>query len=274
MNTFLKSLIKVYKEDKLSILSGYASFFITISAVPFVSLVLFILGNLSPSLVDSFEALIATVVPQGLVDGFFSLIEQIKETSITILLPVSVLTALWASCKGIGGLARGIQVVYKNDQESVYILRVIKNLWRTAIFAILLILSLAVFSVGDLLLANIKTDSYAMSVIFNILLKLRYVAYLAFLVLFFVFLYRRLSGIKGLLKHLPGAIFTSVGWTIFTAIYSLYISFTLGKPSVYLGMGSLVLFMLWVYFLVMIILIGSEINKLYIISTMSRQNKE
>ncbi|MBQ7761775.1 MAG: YihY/virulence factor BrkB family protein [Clostridia bacterium] len=264
MSKFIKDLIKVYKEDRINILSGYASFFITISAVPFIALVFFVLGKLSPNLVDSFENLISTIVPQGLLNGFNSIIEQIKVANAKILLPISIITALWASCKGTGGLARGIEHVYKKDREYTFFSNIFINIYRTVIFTALIILSLIVFSIGDVLVANIKTDSYAMNILFQILLKLRFVAYLAFLVLIFDILYRRLSGVKGLLNHLPGAIFTSVGWTVFTAIYSVYISFVLGKPSVYLGMGTLVFFMLWIYFLVMIVLIGSAINKLYI----------
>ncbi len=264
MSKFIKDFIKVYKEDRINILSGYASFFITISAVPFIALIFYVLGKLSPSLVDSFENLISTIVPQGLLNGFKTIIEQIKIANAKILLPISIITALWASCKGTGGLTRGIEHVYNSDKQYTFFANIFTNMYRTLIFTILVVISLIVFSVGRVLVANIQTDSYAMNILFQILLKLRFVAYLAFLVLVFDILYRRLSGVKGLLNHLPGAIFTSIGWTGFTAIYSIYISYVLGKPSIYLGMGTLVFFMLWIYFLVIIALIGSEINKLYI----------
>ena len=264
MSKFIKDLIKVYKEDRINILSGYASFFITISSVPFIGLIFYVLGKLSPSLVDSFENLISTIVPQGLLNGFSAIIEQIKIANAKILLPISIITALWAACKGTGGLTRGIEHIYKREEEKVYLVRVVQNIYRTLIFTILAILLVVVFSVGKVLIANIQPENYAMHILFQILLKLRFVAYLAFMVLVFDIIYRQLSGVKRLLNHLPGAVFTSVGWTVFTAIYSIYISYVLSKPSVYLGMGTLVFFMLWIYFLVTIVLIGSEINKLYI----------
>ena len=109
MNRFLKFLTLSYKKDKISVYTGYASFFITISSVPFIALLLFVLGKLSPSLVSAFESLLSTVVPEGLTDGLFSIIDKIKETDLSIFLPISVLTAIWAACKGTGGLTKGIE---------------------------------------------------------------------------------------------------------------------------------------------------------------------
>ena len=264
MNRFFKFLNDSYKRDKISVYSGYASFFITISSVPFIALVLFILGKLSPSLAQSFENLLSSVVPQGLSEGLFNIIDKIKETDLTIFLPISILTAIWAACKGTGGLTKGIEAVYEKNDHPVWILNAIRIVFRTIVFTIMVILSLAIFSIGKVLLSNLHPSSQALDVMLHLLVKLRYVAFFFVLSLFFTIVYRCISGKKGILKHIPGALFSSTGWLVFTFLYSKYITYVLSKPNIYSSMGTLVLYMLWIYFCVAIVLLGALINKYFI----------
>lgn len=272
MNRFLKFLTKSYKSDKVSVYTGYASFFITISSVPFVALLLFLLGKLSPSLASSFESLLSSVIPNGLSEGLFDIISKIKETDLSIFLPISIITAIWASCKGTLGVTRGIESVYEKTNKEIWILGIIRVIFRTLVFALMVILSLVVFSIGRVLLSNIHPSTQSLDFLLHILVKLRYFAFFLVLSLFFTIVYRCISAKKGILKHIPGALFSSTGWLIFTFLYSKYISYVLEKPSIYASMGTLVLFMLWIYFLVMIVLLGAEVNKYFIKNRETEEN--
>ena len=272
MNRFLKFLTKSYKSDKVSVYTGYASFFITISSVPFVALLLFLLGKLSPSLASSFESLLSSVIPNGLSEGLFDIISKIKETDLSIFLPISIITAIWASCKGTLGVTRGIESVYEKTNKEIWILGIIRVIFRTLVFALMVILSLVVFSIGRVLLSNIHPSTQSLDFLLHILVKLRYFAFFLVLSLFFTIVYRCISAKKGVLKHIPGALFSSTGWLIFTFLYSKYISYVLEKPSIYASMGTLVLFMLWIYFLVMIVLLGAEVNKYFIKNRETEEN--
>lgn len=264
MNRFFKFLLKSYKRDKISVYSGYASFFITISSVPFIALLLFLLGKLSPSLVSAFENFLSTIVPKGLTEGLFNIIEKIKQTDLSIFLPISILTAIWAACKGTGGLTKGIESVYEKTKHESWFSGIIRVIIRTLVFTVMVILSLIIFSIGKVLLNNIHPSSQALDVMLHLLIKIRFIAFFFVLTLFFTIVYRCVSRKKGILKHIPGALFSSLGWLVFTFLYSKYISYVLEKPSIYASMGTLVLFMLWVYFCVAIILLGAEVNKYFI----------
>lgn len=272
MSKIIKYLTKVYKEDGLSILGSSISFFVTISAIPFIALLLFLLGMLSPELVSAFEELIKNLVPEALLDGFFVIIEKIKETDIKIFLPISIITAIWASSKGVGGLCRGIESVYDKSDRCGWLACAIKTVFRAVIFFIVTVLSLVVFSLGKLLYESISTQSTAIRVLLTVLVKLRFVALFFVLALFFTLLYRCLYKEKGLLKHLPGALFSATGWLAFTFFYSKFLDYVLSRPSIYLGMGTLVFFMLWVYFCTIIMLLGAELNKYYIYKKHGMEN--
>lgn len=258
---FLKYLFKSYGKDRINILSAYGSFFITISAVPFLALILFILSKLSPSLANEFENVFSNLVPEGLVSGFSKLIEQIKSLDFSSFLPISIIIAIWTSCKGVGGVCRGIELVYEKHDTGGFIFRFFKTIWRTLFFYIMIVLSLVIFSLGKILYSSTTTQGTVVNTILNIIIKLRVLAFFAILVLFFSILYARLYKSKNIFKFMPGGAFCALGWILFTFIYSMYISYSLNKPNIYLGMGSLVFFMLWIYFCVQIVLIGAQINK-------------
>ena len=57
-----------------------------------------------------------------------------------------------------------------------------------------------------------------------------------------------------------GAVFTTVGWTIATAIFSYYISHFANYDIFYGSLSSIVILMIWVYFLSYILVVGIAIN--------------
>ena len=63
--------------------------------------------------------------------------------------------------------------------------------------------------------------------------------------------------------HLPGAVFSAVGWVLFSFFYSLYVTDFPNAASLYGSLAAVCLLMLWVYFCLLILLLGAELNKLW-----------
>ncbi len=254
-------LTRGYKTHKISIYSGYASFFIAVSAIPFLSIVFYVVGTLSPSLEAELFDFFSLLVPSDILLGFDLIIEEIRGSNVSLLLPAGIVALVWSSCKGTAGLATGVENIYKrNESNSSYFIKIVKSLIFTVIFTITVILSLALCSVGKEILEGVFTNSIWLSR----LLSLRYVAFLFVLFIIFLFFYRFISRRRGIFNHAFGALFSTVGWFVFTLIYSRYISFALDAHSIYAGVGGLIFFMLWIYFTVNIILIGALINLYFI----------
>ena len=57
-----------------------------------------------------------------------------------------------------------------------------------------------------------------------------------------------------------GALFTSLGWIIVTAIYSFYINNYAHYQVFYGGFANIIILMLWTYFLALIFVIGLALN--------------
>ena len=143
------------------------------------------------------------------------------------------------------------------------------NLLCTALLSVMMALSLSLLVFGKYLRAA-AVASFGEAPIF-----LRYREALLFFVLAlnFMLLYRfascggtfsrlfREGKREPFASHLPGAAAASFGWIVFSKLYSLYFERSGAFSRLYGSLAAVAFFMLWVYFCVMIILLGAEINR-------------
>ena len=57
-----------------------------------------------------------------------------------------------------------------------------------------------------------------------------------------------------------GAVFTSLGWILVTAIYSYYVNHFANYDIFYGGLSNLIIMMMWIYIIAYIFVIGIAIN--------------
>ena len=62
-------------------------------------------------------------------------------------------------------------------------------------------------------------------------------------------------------EEVPGALFTSVLWILFSYLFSIYIDYFTNFSSVYGSLTYIVLFMLWMYVCMDILFLGALINR-------------
>ncbi|MCD7765655.1 MAG: YihY/virulence factor BrkB family protein [Lachnospiraceae bacterium] len=61
-------------------------------------------------------------------------------------------------------------------------------------------------------------------------------------------------------SQLPGAIFASISWSIFSFIFSMYLDYSTNMSVIYGSLTTLVVVMLWLYVCMYLWFIGAEIN--------------
>lgn len=252
MDTFINKIIKSYGQKELRIHSSSAAFYIVVSTLPLVAILIFALSFLSPALISELESFLKSILPSNFHRDLNSLISSLSERGSVAIVPFSILAALWGSTKGVGGLCYGIERIYEIKREPRLILRWLKTAWRTALFYIIVICSLSVFAMGKLFQAP--------SLFVEILVNLRVILFAILLSIVFTLFYSRLAN-TAFKNHLPGGILAAIGWMLFTYFYSMYVSYAISSASIYAEFGTVIFFMLWVYFCVNIILVGAEINK-------------
>ena len=262
MKKFINYMSKSFKDDQVTIYSAQASFFIIVSALPFLALIITILGTLSDSLVERMENFILTVVPESLHSAVEFVLREVQSASHFGIISITAIGAIWASCKGIGAICSGIGKIFSRDEHSFFAFKISRRIGQTFIFLIVMVGTLIAFSITEFLLNFSKNNIIFLSLFAEIILRLRAVIFFVVLCLFFCLLYYRLSGKQGkFYQHIFGATFTSIGFIGFTFFYSIYISYSMKKSYLYAGFGALIFLMLWLYFCIMIIMIGAIINR-------------
>lgn len=264
LSALLKSIKKItarMAENKTTLYAAQASFFIIISAVPFVSLLVSIIGLILPtdaaSLIESFS------LPDSVANLLGSLLSDLKSAPNVSLLSISAVTTLWAASKGTTAVRAGLETAYHTQPIKGFIKSKIPALTNT-LFFMLLILGLVVL----MLFGGILAEFIGIPLLKNLFLILRLPFFFFFMVIVFAAMYSSASKNseyceKKLKKHFPGALFAALGWMIFSYGYSLYVTYSPGASKVYGSLAAVCFILLWIYFCVMILLLGAEINKLY-----------
>ncbi len=262
MKKFVRKIVLLIRRcfaDEITVYSAQASFYIIISVFPFVMLLMSLIGFIVPISSQTMIEWINTICPEAIRPTVILLADELFAKSIS-LISVTALTAIWSASRGIAALERGVKRVYKTKRNSNFIADGLMSILYTFMFMALIFVTLIlqVFGnlIGELLNKYIHfsiTDIILIRGIFSFSLMT-----LVFQSMYYFFNKRQLR----FNKNLAGAAFSAIGWIAFSNIYSVYIENIANYSYIYGSLTAIVLLMLWLYFCVMIFLIGAEINKL------------
>ena len=129
MKPLILKLVRGYSRDKLRIYSSSASFYVVVSALPLIAILIFTLSHFSPSLIKDMMDLLEGILPLELFKELNVIISSLSQRSASAYVPFSIIAALWGSTKGISGLCYGIESIYHIKQHDGFILRSLKIIY-------------------------------------------------------------------------------------------------------------------------------------------------
>ncbi len=259
-------------KDRLPLFAAHSSFFICISAIPFIMLILSLARVIMPDLTDDLIEIVRAAIPASSHDLFDLVVADIIDKAAFPIISVAAVSTLWASSRGLLSVVRGVSEVYGKQTQGSFLSRLIKAVVYTAIFIIVFIAVLVLLVFGKYL-KDTMTSSIG-----DVPMFIRYKEVISFFVLtlFFTLLYFFVA--KGVFSsklfrwekgskvkfssQIPGAAFAAAGWILFSFFYSLYFENFPRLSYLYGSLAAIVFFMLWVYFCMLILLSGAEINKI------------
>ena len=125
---------------------------------------------------------------------------------------------------------------------------------------ILLTLGLHVF--GNSLMNFLLRIDNAVVIFLLDFIDLRFFLLLFVQTVLFTVMYMALpNGRNGFLKSLPGGILASIGWLVFSDIYSIYVENFSSYSNIYGSVYAVAIAMLWLYCCLSILLYGGALNK-------------
>lgn len=257
---YVAGIAVLFFEDRVSAYAAQAALFVIISTVPFISLLLSIVGALLPNY--STDELFGSNLPEDILTLIRAVVSDMKSVPTVSLLSISAITTLWCSSRGINAIRDGIRSVYRAKPRQNYVWDRLLSLLFTLVFVAFIILLLLLILFGDFLIGKFG------GALSDIIIKFRTPAFIVVLTVFFTgfftFVAKRSDSVRhSSIYHLPGGIFSALGWMVFSHLYSLYIKYFPSASYVYGSLAAVCLIMLWLYFCMVILLAGSEINKLW-----------
>ena len=258
---FVFDVIKNSMRDDIGAYSAHAAFFVTVSFIPFIMLLLSMI-RFFPLEEASALRQIVSVFPRGTRDLVSSFITESYSKSGTALMSITAVTTLWSASIGVHSLVRGLNLVFcENETRNYLVVRFMSMIYTLFIMA-LFILCLVFFVFGNTIVEWISHFVPWMFEIAPIIMSVRLIVGVAVLGVFFLIMYTVIPARKvKLFSQLPGALISAVGWVGFSTVFSYYYEHIANYSYVYGSLSVLVFFMLWLFICIYILFIGAEVNK-------------
>lgn len=249
------------RDDFISSFSAQAAFFIIISFFPFTMFLLTLIQYIPGLTEATLLKMVEEIIPTGIKSFVVSIISELFKNSSGTIISLTAITALWSASRGFLAIIRGLNCVYGiKETRNYFRLRFLSSFY-TLIFAVMLILTMALLVFGNSIYLWIEQQFPQLNDLALLLISIRTTAVLCILVIFFVALYVFIPNRPSrMLAQLPGAVLTSAGWMGYSYLYSFYIQRMGSYSYTYGSLTAIVLFMLWLYACMYIMFFGAEVN--------------
>lgn len=256
------AIIRWLGELNIPIYAANAGYFIVLSLFPALLLMMSSLRYLGLRVGDLME-LLDTALPDALMGTAEELVYSTYRNASGAVAGIAALTALWSSSRGVYGLLTGLNAIYDVSEDRGYFYTRGISVLYTFGLQIVLLLTLALHVFGSTLLELLRrTDNpllrYAAEVLDLRFFLLLFAQILLFTLMFMVLPNRPNS----FWQSLPGGLLTSIGWMVFSNLYSLYVEHFPRYANIYGSVYAVAVSMLWLYCCLSIFFYGGALNRL------------
>ena len=258
---WLQSILEFLRPMRISVHSAYTAFFLILSVFPASMILVGVLGYTSLE-VEDVLSLVAQVVPEPLLPLARRLLSGAFEGTSAPLLSISAVTAIWSASRGILGLKEGLNAVYGVKERRGYLVTRGISMFYTVLFVAMLVLTLVLNVFGTTILDYLHMTTNPVLLFLMDVIDFRFFLLLLLQTALFTAMYAALPDRKlGLWESFPGAIVASLGWLIFSNLFSLYVEHYPRYANIFGSLYAAALTMLWLYFCIMIVFCGGVINR-------------
>jgi len=259
-----KTIAHIRRIQKMGI-PGHAAnagYFIVVSVFPALVLILSILRYTDLDAGDLLKFL-EGVIPQALMGTAEKMIVSTYAHTSGAVVSVSAIGALWSASRGVYGVLMGLNAIYGVQEDRGYWYTRGISVAYTFGFLIVLMLTLILNVFGEALLVAMEESPAFLWQILSNVVNLRFFLLLLLQTGLFITIFMVLPNRKNSFSDsFPGAVLASVGWLIFTELFSVYVDHFRGYANIYGSVYAVALSMLWLYFCLLILFYGGALNRL------------
>lgn len=248
------------REKQISLHAAYAGYFIILAVFPALLMLLSLL-RFAGLQVEILVDMMGEILPPALMETVEGMVYSAWLHSTGTVLGLSALTALWSASRGVYGLLRGLNAVYGVWENRGYLYTRGISVIYTFLFGIVLILTLVLHVFGNAVFRWLSMVDNPVVIFLVDLVDVRFFLLLMLQSLIFTLMYMVLpNGRNGFGSSLPGGVLSSVGWLVFSDLFSIYVEHFNRYSLIYGSVYALALGMLWLYCCLSILFYGGALN--------------
>jgi Predicted membrane protein len=247
------------QDNRLDSTSAHGAYFIIISFLPFAVFLLTLFQQINISDASLLDSLLQ-IFPEDVASYVEGLLAE--STPLSSILSVSVITFLWSASSGMVAIIKGFNIIYGIEEKRGYLRLRLASMVYLLVFATALVMTAVTQVFGSNLYALILLHSP--KPVADLLRFFRSSAGLVMLIFFFCLIFhvlprRRLQSKVKFRNNLMGAIFSAVGWVVFSLFFSIFVKNFSNFSVVYGSLATLIVLMFWLYSCMYIMFVGAEI---------------
>ena len=256
---YLKKLIKILKKPEMSILPSNIAFNIILAIIPLLTIIVLITSYFDLS-IDLITKLIKGMMPEQVSSA---IIDVISGKGFDTNVGISNILAFFLASNGTYAIINASDALYKIDNKDEIKKRISSLI--ILIIIIMLLLFLAIVPIFGENIINLMhqakiLDVYVdeITIIFNIL-KWPLTLFIIYFNIKLIYTIAPSKRIKSK-ETTIGALFTTIMWIIATAIFKFYLAYFARYDILYGNLSTLIIMLVWCYFLSYIFVLGMAIN--------------
>ena len=269
----IQKILDNIKEDHISEYSAQCAYYVILSFIPFIILLLTLIQYTNIEQQQLFD-IISKTIPSSMSEVVLGVVREVYSKSVGTV-SISLIFTLLSADKGLFALVKGLHSVYNysDNQEKSMIYLKLTSILKTMIFIILIAVGAVILVFGTPIISTIQ-EQFGLLENYTIISKiLTQVVYACIVFVIFLCLYKFIPGHKITFKsQIPGAIFSSVALIIISLVFSNYLDIFKGFSITYGSLTALMLTMMWTYTCFYAIFLGAEINKFWSIRKVVKED--
>lgn len=263
---FAFSVLGPFLGQNMPIFAGCATLFLLMASFPLLIWVLVIVNHLPGYSITDVADLLYQFLPQvpEIQDVILEVLYGLNTQSTTFVASFAAVTMLYSASSGMYAIQKGLQRLTPGARYKLYdrLLAILYTvIFEGLLLAVLLLQGLrSIFRPLSLLLAH---NPYWSDIIEWFSHWISFSDILAIPVLFFAILlmYTYVPGGKRSPRlQIPGTVFASAGWVLFSRIFSFYIMHFWKLSYIYGSLTAIILMILWLDIIVNLLFLGAALN--------------
>ena len=258
---------QVYTKNEMSVYAGYTTLYMLMALVPLLSLLIGVVNLLPDLSLQHVEEVLQDLLPsipqvQNLVH---SIITNVNRKAGSLAISVSLVVSLWSASNGVNALQKGLHKISGNPGSPL------RDRLAAMLYTLLFISLIPALLVFRVLRGSIEELITAVSNWLNIpdiagrlMGFMEYSGLITAVMMAVVILlaYTLLQGERRKLRfQLPGALFTTILWLVFSRLFELFIQRFWQASSLYGSLAAIFLATMWLNSIMMILFYGAALNE-------------